>query len=145
MFIVCDNVCFPEASFRSETCQVSLLMKLKNDRAGKYKHFTPNGVAMRSNVAAKHHTSIKYNVNPLWEARMLTQYWILNLAAAAIATSAIVIAYAQEPQKQSPQKPADSAQDNRQESKKKEIVCAIPIPTFPIRISCGFRGTRFGR
>ena len=51
---------------------------------------------------------------------MRTQSWILNLVAAVIATSATVIASAQEPQKQSPEKPAESAQDNQLESKKKE-------------------------
>ncbi len=65
MVIVCDDVCFPEASFRGETYQASLLMKLKSDRATNYNYFTPNGVAMRSNGAAKLCASIKYNVNPL--------------------------------------------------------------------------------
>jgi hypothetical protein len=56
---------------------------------------------------------------------MRAQSWILNLVAAVIATSATIIATAQEPQKQSLEKPAESAQGNQQESKKKEevIVC----------------------
>jgi Ca-activated chloride channel family protein len=51
---------------------------------------------------------------------MRAQSWILNLVAAAIATSAAVIAYAQEPQKQSPEKSAQSTKDNQPGSKKKE-------------------------
>jgi VWFA-related protein len=66
---------------------------------------------------------------------MRIQSWILNLAAAAIATSATVMAQAQDPQKQLPQKPAESAQDNQPESNKREFVLTIPIPTFPIRIN----------
>ena len=65
MIIVCDDVCFLEASFRSETYQASLLMKLKSDRATSYNYFIPNGVAIRSNGAARLCASIKYNVNPL--------------------------------------------------------------------------------
>jgi hypothetical protein len=44
-------------------CQAPILMKLKSERAMNYKHFTPNGDAMRSNLAAKNYVSIKYNVN----------------------------------------------------------------------------------
>jgi hypothetical protein len=51
---------------------------------------------------------------------MRTQSRILNLVAAVIATLAAVIVSAQEPQKQSPEKPGESAQDNQLESKKKE-------------------------
>ena len=65
MFIVCDYVCFPEASFRNETYQSSILLKLKSDRATNYNYFTPNRAAMHSNVAANHYALIKYNVNPL--------------------------------------------------------------------------------
>src|SRR5215475_8108186 len=53
-------------------------------------------------------------------SHMRAQSWILKLVAAALATSAAVITYAQEPQKQSPEKPAQSTQDNQPGSKKKE-------------------------
>jgi hypothetical protein len=65
-------------SARNEACRALLLMKLKSERAMNYKHFTPNGVAMHSNGAAKHCASIKYNVNPFWEARMRAQSLMLN-------------------------------------------------------------------
>jgi len=51
---------------------------------------------------------------------MRTRSQILNLIAAVIVTSATVIVSAQEPQKQLPEKPAGSAQDDQPESKKKE-------------------------
>src|SRR5262245_22107364 len=51
---------------------------------------------------------------------MRTQSRILNLVAAVIAASVTAIASAQEPQKQSPEKPGESAQENQLESKKKE-------------------------
>src|SRR5215475_9960197 len=51
---------------------------------------------------------------------MRTQSRILSLVAAVIAASITAIASAQEPQKQSPEKPGESAQDNQLESKKKE-------------------------
>src|SRR5262245_29922320 len=59
---------------------------------------------------------------------MRARYWLLKLLAVAIAGSAIALATAQEPQKQSPEKPTESAQGNSSESKKKNedvIVCVL--------------------
>jgi VWFA-related protein len=79
-----------------------------------------------------HYASIKYNVNLFWEAHMRTRSRILNLVVAVIATSAPVIAFAQGPQKQSPEKPAESARDNQSESKKKEDDVDIWDPDTPL-------------
>ena len=64
---------------------------------------------------------------------MRTQSRILSLVAAVIAASITAIASAQEPQKQSPEKPAESAQDNQLESKKKEEekpICILRFTTY---------------
>jgi VWFA-related protein len=47
---------------------------------------------------------------------MRARYWMLKLLAIAIATSAIALATAQEPQKQLPENPADSVIDEQSES-----------------------------
>jgi VWFA-related protein len=62
---------------------------------------------------------------------MRAQSWILNLVAAVIASSATVIAFAQEPQKQTLEKPAESTQSDQQKSK--ENVCTFT--TFLITIN----------
>jgi VWFA-related protein len=62
---------------------------------------------------------------------MRAQSLILNLIAAVIATSATVIASAQEPQKQLPEKRAASAQDNQPGAKKKDdVICELRIETY---------------
>jgi VWFA-related protein len=69
---------------------------------------------------------------------MRTQSRILNLVAAVIAASVTAIASAQEPQKQSPEKPAESAQYNSPGSKEKEdgsIVCGLTIFLTTIKVS----------
>src|SRR5262245_291068 len=65
---------------------------------------------------------------------MRTQSWILNLVAAVIATSTIVIAPAQEPQKQSPEKPAESTQGDQSDSK---IICRDYLTTVNISVTDG--------
>ena len=68
---------------------------------------------------------------------MRTQSRILKLVAAVITASVTAIASAQEPQKQSPEKPGESAQDNQLESKKKEEekpICILRFTTYLIGI-----------
>lgn len=65
---------------------------------------------------------------------MRTQSWILNLVAALITTSATVIAAAQSPQKQSPEKPAESTQGNQSDS---AIICRYFITTINISVTDG--------
>jgi hypothetical protein len=74
MFIVCDDVCFPEASFRSETCQASLPIKLKSDRAMNYKHLTTNGVAMHS--MAPQSIALRSNI---MSTRFMNRICVFNL------------------------------------------------------------------
>src|SRR5215468_9857063 len=62
---------------------------------------------------------------------MRTQSRILNLVAAVIAASVTTIASAQEPQKQSPEKPGESTQGDQSDS---IIVC----PTYLTRINISF-------
>jgi len=69
---------------------------------------------------------------------MRTQSRILNLVAAVIAASFTAIASAQEPQKQSPEKPGESTQDNQLESKKKEEekpICILRVTEYFITIN----------
>jgi Ca-activated chloride channel homolog len=63
---------------------------------------------------------------------MRAQSWILNLVAAALATSAAVIAYAQEPQKQSPEKPAESAKGDQSES---IFICTTYLTTINVSVT----------
>jgi Ca-activated chloride channel homolog len=65
---------------------------------------------------------------------MRAQSWILNLAAAVIATSTIFIVSAQEPQKQSPEKPGESTQGDQSDS---IIVCPIYLITINISVTDG--------
>jgi Ca-activated chloride channel homolog len=76
---------------------------------------------------------------------MRTQSRILNLVAAVIAASVTVIAYAQEPQKQSPEKPGESAQYNSSWCKKKEdgsIECGSTTFLPAIKVSVTDSGNR---
>jgi VWFA-related protein len=63
---------------------------------------------------------------------MRTQSWILNLVAAVICTLATVFAPAQEPQKQSPEKPAESTQGNQSDS---IIICRTFLTTVNISVT----------
>ena len=65
---------------------------------------------------------------------MRTQSRILNLVAAVIASSVTAIASAQEPQKQSPEKPGESTQVDQSES---IIVCHYYITTIKISVTDG--------
>jgi hypothetical protein len=59
-------------------------------------------------------------INPLWEAHVRAQSWVLNSAATVIATSAIVVVSAQNPQKQLLEKSADmSARPSRRKTSAK--------------------------
>src|SRR5215468_5483134 len=87
----------------------------------------PQRITLRSNI-----------MSTCFTANMRTQSWKLNLVAAVIATSTIVIASAQEPQKQLPERPVESAQGDQQESKKKEddvIICDFGILLTTINVS----------
>jgi hypothetical protein len=64
---------------------------------------------------------------------MRVRHWLLNFVTAEVATTVIVIVFAQEPQKQSLEKPAESAQDNQSDSKRKEEDapdCILRITTY---------------
>jgi VWFA-related protein len=65
---------------------------------------------------------------------MRAQSWILNLVAAVIAASVTVIASAQEPQKQSSEKPGESAQGDKSES---IIVCTYYLARINISVTDG--------
>src|SRR5215470_10520582 len=65
---------------------------------------------------------------------MRTQSRILNLVAAVIAASVTVIASAQEPQKQSPEKPVESSQGDQSES---IIVCHYYLTTIKVSVTDG--------
>lgn len=85
---------------------------------------------------------LRSNIMSTFKSYMRAKSWMLNPAAAVIAALAGVIAFAQEPQKQLPEKPAESAQDNQSESKKKEenvIICdfGIVITTINFLVTGG--------
>jgi VWFA-related protein len=69
---------------------------------------------------------------------MRSRHRLLNFVAAVVATSAIVITFAQEPQKQSPEKPAESAKYNSsgcKENEEGEIVCVFSTVLIIIKVS----------
>ena len=74
---------------------------------------------------------------------MRTRSWVLNLVATVIATSATVIVSAQEPQKQLPEKPAGSTQENQPETKEiADSIISCPTLLYLINVSVTDRDNR---